>query len=225
MVTLGILPPYSLEDIKNAYHQKVLQAHPDRGGTPQAFESLETAYQQALAHVRLRTDRRTWIAAHVETYAAVQRLAVEIAKLGAEVGTDEIDWVRQSFGDFADLTQYIIAMRVPPEANVNELIPLLAREHTVLGRLKLLDLSGCEVDDATVFELRMLRSLVALDLSRTRITNRALGIVHWLPALQRLDVASTRVGWWAKSKSQRLLNRRVRQAGAVDVVFHPANIR
>ena len=38
MVTLGLLPPYTLEDIRAAYREKAKTLHPDRGGTPADFE-------------------------------------------------------------------------------------------------------------------------------------------------------------------------------------------
>ena len=33
MATLSLLPPYSLDDVKAAYRAKVLETHPDHGGT------------------------------------------------------------------------------------------------------------------------------------------------------------------------------------------------
>ena len=33
MVTLGLLPPYTREDIQAAYHEKAKTTHPDRGGS------------------------------------------------------------------------------------------------------------------------------------------------------------------------------------------------
>ena len=40
MVTLGLLPPYTREDIQEAYHEKAKTTHPDRGGSASDFEKL-----------------------------------------------------------------------------------------------------------------------------------------------------------------------------------------
>src|SRR4029079_17625433 len=50
MVTLGLLPPYSAEDIKAAYFEKARAAHPDLGGTAQDFIRLQDAYQKAVEY-------------------------------------------------------------------------------------------------------------------------------------------------------------------------------
>ena len=58
MVTLGLLPPYSAEDIKAAYFEKARAAHPDLGGTAQDFIRLQDAYQKAVEYAGLRASRQ-----------------------------------------------------------------------------------------------------------------------------------------------------------------------
>ena len=116
-------------------------------------------------------------------------------------------------------------MRVPPSADVAAIVEQLINSHPSVSRLKTLDLSDCAVNDDMVFELRVLRSLAVLNLSGTNITRRALGIVHWLPALQYVNTAGTKVGWWPRWKAERFLKRRVRKSGAIDEAVHPVNTR
>src|SRR6516162_6335680 len=63
MATLGLLPPYSRDDVEAAYRSQVWTAHPDRGGSVADFVKLQKAYEQAMEYVRFqclqkRPDRR-----------------------------------------------------------------------------------------------------------------------------------------------------------------------
>ena len=49
MIALGLLPPYTVEDVKRAYFDRALSAHPDRGGSAEEFIKLHEAYTQATA--------------------------------------------------------------------------------------------------------------------------------------------------------------------------------
>ena len=133
------------------------------------------------------------------------------------------DWVRRSFGDFASLTETIVSIRYTDRDEAATLIDLLVRDQAVLPALKRLELTGCRVTDALVFQLRVFKRLTHLDLSRTAITERCLAIVDWLPALVDFKIDRTSVGWWARFRLRRLLKKR--QAAAIDPVFHPVNVR
>ena len=80
-VTLGLLPPYSLDDVKRAYLEKVKSAHPDRGGERADFDRVQRAYEQAGEYLRFRSDRRHWIAARMEEYLAVESLRERLETL------------------------------------------------------------------------------------------------------------------------------------------------
>ena len=191
-VTLGLLPPYAMDDVKRAYLDKVKAAHPDRGGDRAAFDKIQRAFEEAGAYLKFRSDRRQWIAARMEDYLAVLSLAERLQALGAEVESDMLDWVRRSFGDFANLTESIVGIRLTDSQNVAELIDTMVREQAALPGLKRLSLAGCPVDNLLALELRVFKSLTHLDLSRTPITDRALTVVDFLPDLMALNVEGTR---------------------------------
>ena len=52
--TLGLTPKATLSEIKRAYRKQALSAHPDRGGSDEAFRALQSAYESALERRRTR---------------------------------------------------------------------------------------------------------------------------------------------------------------------------
>jgi hypothetical protein len=222
-VTLGLLPPYSMDDVKRAYREKVKDAHPDRGGDPKTFERIQTAFEEAGEYLKFRQDRRMWIAARMEEYVEVANLIGRMQKLGAEVDSTMLDWVRHSFGDFADLTVSITGVRLKDSKNAAKLVDAMVDELPSLPGLKRLSLAGCQVDNLLALELRVFKSVAELDLSRTQITDRALKVVEFLPDLVSLNVEGTGVGWWARHKANSLLKKR--RQSRPDPIFHPVNVR
>jgi len=221
--TLGLLPPYTMDDVKRAYREKVKDAHPDRGGDRDSFDRIQRAYEEAGAYLKFRADRRLWIAARMDEYLGVVSLIERLTALGAKVDSSTLDWVKRSFGDFANLTESIAGIRLTDSQNAAEFVDLMIQELSSLPGLKRLSLAGSNVDNLLALELRVFKSLAELDLSRTPITDRALTVVEFLPDLVKLDIEGTSVGWWARHKVERLLRRR--RQSRPDPIFHPANVR
>ncbi len=222
-VTLGLLPPYSMDDVKRAYREKVKDAHPDRGGDRDTFEHIQTAFEEAGEYLKFRGDRRLWIAARMDEYMEVVALTERLRALGAEVDSTMLEWVRHSFGDFANLTESIVGIRLHDSKNAAELVEAMIEDLPSLPGLKRLSLSGCQVDNLLALELRVFKSLADLDLSRTPITDRALTVVEFLPDLVALNIEGTGVGWWASRKAERILRKR--RQSRPDPIFHPVNVR
>jgi hypothetical protein len=158
----------------------------------------------------------------MEEYLSEIELLTQLRALGAEVDTVMLDWVRKSFGDFADLTETIVGIRLTNSSAAPQLVEMLVQEQSCLAGLKRLSLSGCDVNDTVAWHLRPLKGLTELDLSRTAITWRALSLVDFLPALVKFEVAGTRIGWWPRAKLNRALRKRRRNTP--DPILHPANI-
>jgi hypothetical protein len=222
-VTLGLLPPYTIDDVKRAYREKVKDAHPDRGGDRATFDRIQHAYEEAVAYVKFRGDRRLWIAARMDEYVAVAALIDKLHALGAEVDSSTLDWIKRSFGDFANLTESIAGIRLVDSNRAAEMVDLMIQEVPSLPGLKRLSLAGSQVDNLLALELRVFKSLAELDLSRTKITDRALTVVEFLPELVTLNIDGTQIGWWARQKVERLLRKR--RQSRPDPIFHPANVR
>lgn len=56
--TLGLTAQASEVEIKQAYRQRALVAHPDRGGSAEAFRALHAAYESALERTRRPRARK-----------------------------------------------------------------------------------------------------------------------------------------------------------------------
>lgn len=222
-VTLGLMPPYSMDDVKRAYRDKVKDAHPDRGGDRDTFERIQRAFEEAGEYLKFRQDRRLWIAARMDEYVSVAHLIDRLEKLGAKVDSTMLDWVRQSFGDFANLTESITGVHLHDSKNAAALVDVMVDELPSLPGLKRLSLADCDVDNLLALELRFFKSVAELDLSRTQITDRALKVIEFLPDLVSLNIEGTQIGWWARRKAERHLRKR--RQSRPDPIFHPVNVR
>lgn len=207
MALLGLNPPYASEDVHAAYLEKAKSAHPDRGGSAAEFDALHQAYEQAKHFLEFRSDRRGWIAKAMDSYVLEQQLIVKLETLGAEVTTNAIEWLQRSFGEFAQLTETITAIRLA-NAPAEPLIQALQANAKQLGGLQTLELPGCTLSDADVIHLKPFNQLRHLDLSNTPVGNDALLLVDWLPALETLLTDGTNIGWFANWRVQRQLAQR-----------------
>lgn len=224
MVKLGLMPPYMAEDIEKAYLAKIKDIRPDLGGDPQPFYDVQVAYMQAKEYVKFRGDRRGWIAKRMDEYLGVQEVIDELKKFGAEVETDALDWLEKSFGDFAELTEKVLGIRLHNSPNGDAFIEYLVSQREQLLELRRLDLAGCQVTDAHVRQLSVFRRLQELNLDRTPITWESLHIVQWLPELDTVHVEGTGLNWFTRRKLARQLREKQKTAAALRAI-HPTTVR
>lgn len=198
MATLGLLPPYSLEDVRQAYKLKVRQTHPDAGGSADEFKNLQDAYEHAVEYVEFRGSRRGWLAAHVERYAREQELIAEVEELGGTVEIETEHWRTQSFGDFAQIAEHVVGLRLNGPQFTSERVLGLVNRAPVQNSLRLLDLAASGIDDSTLGHLQSCGGLVRLDLRDTSVTIRGLYKLAALKHLEQVHIGGTRVRWWQR---------------------------
>ena len=179
---------------------------------------------QAKEYVKFRGDRRGWIAKRMEEYVAVQETIDGLKQFDAQVETTALDWLQKSFGDFAELTESILSIRLHDSARGEEFIEYLASRRDSLLELRSLDLAGCAITDASVRQLSIFRRLQDLNLNQTPITWEALHIVQWLPELEEVHVQNTGLGWLTRRKLASQL-RQKRKAAATLRAVHPTTVR
>jgi len=190
MVTLGLLPPYAAEDVKQAYLAKVKTAHPDVGGSVEEFVRLQAAYQQATEYVEFRASRMSWLASHMQRYVRQTEVVDTLTAWGARIEFDSVDWLERSFGgDFAQIMETIVALDLSGQRQVGDAeMEFLVREHAVLHRLHQIDLRQTRVGNGGLSYLRIYRGLRRLDVRSTPTTVSALKIARWFPKLQWLGI-------------------------------------
>lgn len=208
MITLGLLPPFAMEDVKQSYRAKAHLTHPDHGGSVDEFLALQNAYQAAQEYVDFVGDRRLWIATMVEKSLHQDKIVARLKSFGAQVETSTLDALTRTLGDFAVLSESVVRVSLTNSPSGGDLLRVLTSEAKALKNLQHLSLSGCAVSDNEVTKLRRFGRLSSLDLSNTPITNRSLSIVSSMPALANLDIRNTRTGWWARRRTDAFLRRR-----------------
>ena len=208
MVTLGLAPPYVLEDVKQAYRDKARDTHPDRGGSTAAFNEVQTAFERAQAYLEFRGDRRGWIAAKMARYAELQQAIERLQRLGAVVTTYAPAWLENSYGDFAQLTENVSTVRLAESADGDAFIRALLADHHALRELETLELPSCQLTDDAVLSLAPFQQLKHIDLSHTLVTQRSLALVEAIESLRTLKLEETKIGWWAKHRAIAQLRRR-----------------
>ncbi|MFM7183786.1 MAG: J domain-containing protein, partial [Planctomycetota bacterium] len=82
LAILGLRPPLTLEDVKQAYMALAKTAHPDRGGDPQAFIRLQKAFDEATDYVKFKASKLEWLASKIDAYAQQQEVATETIERG-----------------------------------------------------------------------------------------------------------------------------------------------
>ena len=211
MAILGLLPPYTMEDVKGAYRDKAQTAHPDYGGNVAEFRRIQAAYEEAQRYVVFRSDKRAWIAAQMERYAAQEQLEQQLRELGAEVEHQEADWLQRSYGDFAQLTATIETVRLHDSPQGNRVIQLLVDNHTLVGSLKRLELVRCQLTEDAVLSLSCLQLLEQLDLRHNRLNAQVVPLAAAIPNLMEFATEGNSLGLWGRWKLARLLRQRANQ--------------
>jgi hypothetical protein len=198
MQLLGLLPPYTTEDVHKAYRARAQEAHPDRGGSNEQFARLQEAYEQAQQYVGFVGARRDWMAAQVEPYLRQQEIVSEIERRGARAQVTSVDWMQRSFGDFATLCDRLTGVAIGDSGDADGLLRFLAANARNLRHMNDLDLRGSRLTDEGLLRARTLRGLVRLNLAQTAVSLSGLALLESLPELRWLNVGGTSIGWWSR---------------------------
>ncbi len=220
MATLGLLPPYELDDVKRAYRDKIKTAHPDHGGEINHFRSIQTAYEHALHYIEFSSNKRQWIADRMDGYLARQDVENRLRDLGAHVTIFEADSLRNSFGEFAELAATIDSVELSDSDQGPPLVELLVSEQGILTGLRQLTLAGSQIQDKHALRLSCFPSLESLDLSRNQVTSGVARLVEEIPTMLELNLEKTRVGWLSRRRIDGQLRRRAEKRAAA-VALNP----
>lgn len=199
LMILGLRPPLTLEDVKQAYMAKAMKAHPDRGGDPQEFIRLQKAFDDATEFVKFKASKLEWLASKIDAYAQQQEVATETIERGGSIEMEETDWLRRSFGeDFGHVADKLVAVRLPGGRADDVFAILLGFRADSLKDLAVLDLSGGTITDEGLLQLKELKNLRHLDLRGTRVGKLSADVPGWFENLEFLGLPKGAVGMFAR---------------------------
>jgi hypothetical protein len=200
LIILGLMPPVTLEDVKQAYLVKARDAHPDRGGSPEEFVRVQQAFEEANEFVKFKANKLEWLASKIDAYAQQQEVVTETIERGGSIEMEETDWLRKSFGDdFGHVADKLTAVRLSGPAADDVFCILLGFRAESLKDLATLDLSGGSLTDEGLLQLKPLTSLRHLDLRGTQISSKLAGeIPGWFERLEFLGLPKGSLGMLAR---------------------------
>ena len=189
LVVLGLRPPLTLEDVKQAYLAKAMAMHPDRGGDPAEFVKLQAAFEEANDYVKFKASKLEWLASKIEAYAQQQEVATETIERGGEIEMEETDWLRKSFGeDFGHVADKLVTVRLRNPAADDVFAILLGFRADSLKDLATLDLAGGSLTDEGLLQLKELKGLRHLDLRGTQVGKLGAEAAGWFERLEYLGL-------------------------------------
>jgi len=196
---LGLLPPVTLEDVKQAYLSKAMTAHPDRGGDREQFIQLQKAFEEANDFVKFKASKLEWLASKIDAYSQQQEVVTETIERGGDVEMEETDWLRKSFGDdFGHVADKLVSVRLHGP-NANNLYAILIGFRTdSLKDLAVLDLSGGSITDEGLQQLKGLKNLRSLDLRGTAVGKLSAEIPQWFEQLEFLGLPKGSLSMFAR---------------------------
>lgn len=196
---LGLLPPVTLEDVKQAYLAKAMTMHPDRGGDRDQFVRLQKAFEEANEFVKFKASKIEWLASKIDAYSQQQEVVSETIERGGEVEMEETDWLRRSFGeDFGHVADKLVAVRLRGPAANDLFAILLGFRAESLKDLAVLDLAGGSITDEGLLQLKALAGLRSLDLRGTAVGRLAADIPSWFENLDFLGLPKGALGIFAR---------------------------
>lgn len=199
LTVLGLRPPLTLEDVKQAYMAKAMQAHPDRGGDPQVFIQLQKAFDEATDYVKFKASKLEWLASKIDAYAQQQEVATETIERGGSIEMEETDWLRKSFGDdFGHVADKLVAVRLNNASADDVFAILLGFRADSLKDLAVLDLAGGSLTDEGLLQFKELKNLRYLDLRGTAVGKLAAEVPGWFEKLEFLGLPKASVGMFTR---------------------------
>jgi hypothetical protein len=215
LVVLGLLPPVTDEDVKQAYLAKAKEMHPDRGGDPAQFIEIQRAYEEAKDFVKFKAGKLEWLAAKIDAYAEQQEVVTETIERGGEVEMEETDWLKKSFGeDFGHVADKLVALRLNGPRADDVFAVLLGFRAESLKDLARLDLAGGVITDEGLLQLKALKNLRHLDLRGNAVSKLALEAVQWFEQLEFLGLPAATVGFFTRMSLPRRVKLVVGEAPA-----------
>jgi len=204
LVRLGVLLPCTFDDVEAAYRDKVKLAHPDKGGSVEAFVKLQADRDAALEFAKFHSSRRGWLAASIERYAEQETIVAEIRRRGGTVEMQSTDWMAREIGpDFAQVLDRVVGIQLRgPRVSTKDIQYLVSQQH-ILSTLRQIDLSGARIGNAAAELLSTFPNLHDVRLNGTSVSDTAVRALASMDRLQHVELAHTFVSWLGRFRLRR----------------------
>jgi hypothetical protein len=202
LAVLGLAPPVTEEDVKQAYLVKARTAHPDQGGNVEDFKRLQEAFEEATEYARFKSSRMQWLSRWVEQYAEQDKLIERVKAWGGTVAVQSSDPLGRSIGpDFAVVLDKVTGITLQGTQIDDAIIEELVAEKRMLAGLRKLALLDTAISEVGLLKVRQLDNLRELDLSGTEVDPTALEpVLRDLRSLETINLDRTGIGWPARVK-------------------------
>ena len=202
LTVLGLAPPVTEADVKQAYLIKARTAHPDQGGTVEEFKRLQEAFEAATEYARFKSGRMQWLSRWVEQYAEQDKLIERIKSLGGKVDVASSDPLSRSIGpDFAVVLDKVIGITLSGRQIDDHVVAELISQRRLLAGLRKLALLETSITHVGLLKVRELETLRELDLTGTEVDPTALEpVLRDLRSLETIHLERTGIGWPARVK-------------------------
>lgn len=202
LTVLGLAPPVTEDDVKQAYLDKCKIVHPDHGGDVNEFKRLQEAFEQATEYARFKASRMHWLSRWVEQYAEQEQVVEQIKALGGSVEIKSSDPLTRSIGpDFATVLDKVVGIRLSGPKIDDGVVLQLTDQRRMLAGLRKLALVDTAVTYAGLLQLRTFETLRHLDLSGTKVDPVALdALLRELGQLESIVLENTGIGWSSRMK-------------------------
>lgn len=191
---LGLSLPVTPDDVKQAYREKVMQAHPDKGGDAKQFQALQKAFDEALAFAQRNGKRLPWIGLQMPLYVAQREILQLVESWGGTVEVQHLDWLEDTVGsDFTEIADRLVEINLAErEVGDSEMIEL-AEHSEGLQYLEVLSVANTNVGDTGILKVTASSNLRYLDLRGTQVSQPLRQKLSQLPQMSRVEGTAS---WW-----------------------------
>jgi hypothetical protein len=193
---LGLSLPVTPEDVKQAYREKVKQAHPDRGGDSQQFRALQQAFDEALVFAQRNGQRLPWIGTQMPLYIAQREILRLVESWGGSVEVQHLDWLEETVGqDFTAIADRLVEIDLAGRDVGDHEMMELAGQAEGLQYLEVLRVADTQVGDTGILKVTAVSNLRYLDVRGTRVTQSLRRKLATLPQMDRVEGVGGWLAW------------------------------
>lgn len=194
---LGLSLPVTPEDVKQAFRERVMHAHPDHGGDSKQFQALQQAFDEALVFAQRNGKRLPWIGTQMPLYIAQREILRLIELWGGGVEVQHLEWLEDTVGaDFTAIADRLVEINLSGCAVGDREMIKLADHAEGLQFVEVLRAANTQVGDTGILKITAASNLRYLDVRHTQVSRALCRRLAALPQMNRVEGPSGWLDWW-----------------------------